>query len=110
MVVARRREPPQPTRPQGAGRTAGDRGARREERAVELSLEAYRRLTRREEAGLRAFLRASPWADVELELERLADAPREVDLGDEPSSLDEAATDSGDAGATSDAVDPAGDR
>lgn len=53
---------------------------RGEERAVVLSPEAYRRLTRGRDAGLRAFLQASPWADVDLDLERPADAPREVDL------------------------------
>jgi len=83
---------------------------RGEERAVVLSLEAYRRLTRREETGLRAFLRASPWADVDLELERVADAPREIDLADASDAVNEVATDSGDAGAATDAVDQERDR
>ncbi len=83
---------------------------RGEERAVVLSLEAYRRLTRREETALRAFLRASPWADVELELERVADPPSEIDLADEADALNEAATNTGDVGAATGAVDHACDR
>jgi len=56
---------------------------RGEERAVVLSLEAYRRLTRADADDLVGFLRASPWAGVELELERPRDAPREFDLGND---------------------------
>ena len=56
---------------------------RGEERAVVLSLEAYRRLTRADADDLVGFLRASPWADVDLDLERVREAPREVDLGDD---------------------------
>jgi prevent-host-death family protein len=52
---------------------------RGEERAVVLSPEAYRRLTR-PGGGLRAFLQDSPWADVELDLERAPEAIRDVDL------------------------------
>ena len=83
---------------------------RGDERAVVLSLEAYRRLTRRQENGLRAFLRASPWADVELELERVADVPREIDLADEADAPDEDATDSGDVATATDTVTPARNR
>ncbi len=54
---------------------------RGEERAVVLSLEAYRRLTGAEDDDLVGFLRASPWAGVDLDLERPRDAPRELDLG-----------------------------
>lgn len=52
-----------------------------DERAVVLSVAAYRRLTGG--GGLRAFLQASPWADVELELERPRDRGRPIDLGDD---------------------------
>ena len=83
---------------------------RGEERAIVLSLDAYRRLTRREEAGLRAFLRASPWADVELDLERVAEPPRDIDLEDEADALNEATTDSGDVEAATNAAHPARDR
>ena len=54
---------------------------RGEERAVVLSLEAYRRLTRAAAEDLVGFLRGSPWADADLDLERVRDAPREIDLG-----------------------------
>lgn len=54
---------------------------RGEERAVVLSLEAYRRLSRADAGDLVGFLRASPWAEVDLDLERERDAPRELDLG-----------------------------
>lgn len=54
---------------------------RGEARAVVLSLEAYRRLTRADAGGLVGFLRASPWAEVDLDLERGREAPREIDLG-----------------------------
>ena len=57
---------------------------RGEERAVVLSPEAYRRLTRPGGGGLRAFLQGSPWADVELDLDRSPDRPRELDLGADP--------------------------
>ena len=53
---------------------------RGEERAVVLSLDAYRRLTRADADDLVGFLRASPWAEVELDLGRPRDAPRELDL------------------------------
>ncbi len=56
---------------------------RGEERAVVLSPEAYRRLTRPGGGGLRAFLQDSPWADVELDLERAPEGDRDVDLGAE---------------------------
>jgi len=55
---------------------------RGEERAVVLSIDAYRRLTRGDALGLRAFLRSSPWAGVELELERERHDPRDIDLAD----------------------------
>ena len=54
---------------------------RGEERAVVLSLEAYRRLTRADAGDLVGFLRASPLVGVDLDLERPRDAPREIDLG-----------------------------
>jgi prevent-host-death family protein len=73
---------------------------RGEERAVVLSLDAYRRLAHRDEHGLRAFLRASPWAEVELELERVTDPPRDVDLTEENE------TQSGDSGAIDPATEP----
>ena len=53
---------------------------RGEERAVVLSPEAYRRLTSPGGGGLRAFLQDSPWADVDLDLERAPEATRDVDL------------------------------
>ena len=53
---------------------------RGEERAVVLSLEAYRRLSRADAGDLVGFLRASPWVDTDLDLERLRDTPREIDL------------------------------
>lgn len=56
---------------------------RGEERAVVLSPEAYRKLTRGAAPGLRAFLQASPWAEVELVLTRDADAERTLDLSDD---------------------------
>jgi prevent-host-death family protein len=51
------------------------------ERAVVLSASAYHRLTGG--GSLRSFLQASPWATVELDLERPLDAPRTLDLTDE---------------------------
>ena len=56
---------------------------RGEERAVVLSPEAYRRLTRPAGGGLRAFRQGAPWADVELDLERTPEAARDVDLGEQ---------------------------
>lgn len=56
---------------------------RGEERAVVLSPEAYRKLTRGEAPGLRAFLQSSPWAEVELDVTRGVDPERQVDLSDE---------------------------
>ena len=73
---------------------------RGEERAVVLSLDAYRRLTHCDEHGLRAFLQASPWAEVELELERETDPPRDVDLTEENE------TQSGDVRAIDPATEP----
>lgn len=61
---------------------------RGKERAVVLSPEAYRRLTLPGGAGLRAFLQDSPWADVELELDRAPEGSRDVDLGDEDLGAD----------------------
>ncbi len=55
---------------------------RGEPRAVVLSVEAYRRLTHRGAGGLRAFLQVSPWADVELDLDRARDLPRSLERGD----------------------------
>ena len=56
---------------------------RGEPRAVVLSLDAYRRLAHRRSGGLRAFLQASPWADVELDLDRVRDLPRQLELDDD---------------------------
>ena len=64
---------------QGAPQVISVRG---EERAVVISIEAYRRFTQAGAAGLLAFLQASPWAAVELDLERVPDAPRDLDLGE----------------------------
>jgi prevent-host-death family protein len=51
------------------------------ERAVLLSAEAYRRLQGQAPGqDFVEFMRSSPWADTELELERDADLPRPVDL------------------------------
>ena len=55
---------------------------RGEPRAVVLSVDAYRRLTHRRAGGLRAFLQASPWADVDLDLDRARDLPRPLELDD----------------------------
>lgn len=52
---------------------------RGKETAVVLSMEEYRRLAR-PEVGLLEFLRASPLAEVELDVERSRDLGREVDL------------------------------
>jgi len=56
---------------------------RGEERAVVLSPEAYRRLTQPGGGGLRVFLQDSPWADLELDLDRAPEAARDVDLGEQ---------------------------
>lgn len=56
---------------------------RGQERAVVLSPEAYRRLTRPGDSGLRTFLQSSPWADVDLELERTAEDFRDVGLDED---------------------------
>ncbi len=53
---------------------------RGEERAVVLSVEAYRRMSRADADDLVGFLRASPWGDVHLDLERPRDTPREIGL------------------------------
>jgi len=63
---------------------------RGETRVVVLSIDAYRRLTR-EVPGLRSFLRSSPWAGVELELERERHDPRDIDLADTDEDDDEPA-------------------
>ena len=55
---------------------------RGEPRAVVLSVDAYSRLTHRGVVGLRAFLQASPWADVDLDLDRARDLPRPLELDD----------------------------
>ena len=52
---------------------------RGKETAVVLSIEEYRRLAR-PEIGLVEFLRSSPLAELELDLERTADFSREVEL------------------------------
>ena len=49
------------------------------ETAVILSVEEYRRLAR-PKTGLVDFLRSSPLADIELDLERDRDTGREIDL------------------------------
>ena len=49
------------------------------ETAVILSVEEYRRLAR-PKTGLVEFLRSSPLADIELDLERDRDTGREIDL------------------------------
>jgi len=64
---------------QGAPQVISVRG---EERAVVISIEAYRRLAQAGAAGLVGFLQASPWAEVELDLKRVPDAPRDLDLGE----------------------------
>ena len=61
---------------------------RGEERAVVLSPEAYRKLTRGATPNLRAFLQASPWAEVELDITRDADPERPLDLSDEAIDAD----------------------
>lgn len=75
---------------QEAPQTISVRG---EERAVVLSIEAYRRLTRGDSPGLRTFLRSSPWAGVELELERERHDPRDIDLADTKDEGDTTAED-----------------
>jgi antitoxin Phd len=47
--------------------------------AVVLSMEEYRKLTHHDD-DLVSFLRSSPLAGVELDLERSTDLPREVEL------------------------------
>lgn len=54
------------------------------ERVVVLSVDAFRRLSGGGRSGLRAFLAASPWAGVELDLGERAEAPRPLDLDDDP--------------------------
>jgi prevent-host-death family protein len=49
------------------------------ETAVVMSVEEYRRLAR-PEVGLIEFLRLSPLREVELDLDRVQDTGREVDL------------------------------
>ena len=51
---------------------------RGEEKAVLVSAERYHELTRQD--SLVSFLQASPWAEVELDLERSKDIGREVEL------------------------------
>lgn len=53
---------------------------RGEEKAVVLSAQAYAELVGRHEGGLVEFLRSSPWADTELEIERSTDTGRNVEL------------------------------
>lgn len=64
---------------QDAPQTISVRG---EDRAVVLSAEAYRRLTRGSASTLRDFLRSSPWADIDLDLTRDVDEVRDIDLGE----------------------------
>ncbi len=52
---------------------------RGEEAAVVISAQTYRQLTRQDDT-LVSFLQNSPWADVELDLERSKDTGRSVDL------------------------------
>ncbi len=54
---------------------------RGEERAVVLSAEAYRQLTRQRGESLRAFLRDGPWGVIEVDLDRARELPRDIDLG-----------------------------
>lgn len=64
---------------QDAPQTISVRG---EERAVVLSSEAYRRLTRGSGTDLRAFLTSSPWAEVDLDVAREGNEARDLDLGE----------------------------
>jgi prevent-host-death family protein len=50
-----------------------------EEVAVVIDIAEYRRL-RGESAGLMDYLRAEPYVDVDLEIERQRELPRETDL------------------------------
>lgn len=52
---------------------------RGEEAAVVLSAEEYRRLTGRQ-GSLVEFLQSSPWADVELDLRRVQDTGRDIEV------------------------------
>lgn len=49
------------------------------EEAVVISSEEYRRLTKRD-VDLVSFLEQSPWADVELDIERFRDTGRDIEL------------------------------
>ena len=51
---------------------------RGEEKAVLVSAERYRELTR--QGSFVSFMQASPWADVELDLTRSGDTGRDVEL------------------------------
>lgn len=57
---------------------------RGKEMVVVLSMEQYRRLTGKQgslkRGSLISFLKASPWVDVELDIERSKDIGREVSL------------------------------
>ncbi len=52
---------------------------RGEEEAVVVSIEEYRRLTG-EKDDLVSFLQRSPWAEIEIDVERSKDLVRETDL------------------------------
>jgi prevent-host-death family protein len=53
---------------------------RGKEAAVILSAEEYRLLAHRDEGSLVAFFQNSPWADIEVEVERVQDVGREIEL------------------------------
>jgi len=62
-------------------RTSGPQSiaVRGEEAAVLLSIDDYRCLTARRDS-LAGFLRASPWAGIELDVERSPEAGRDIEL------------------------------
>ena len=48
--------------------------------AVLLSAEEYRELSHPDKGSLLAFFQNSPWDDIELEVERVRDVVREIEL------------------------------
>jgi antitoxin Phd len=47
---------------------------------VLLSIEEYRRLENVAQGGFLEFMQSSPWSDIELDIERVDDVGREVEL------------------------------